>query len=49
MLHTRLILGVLLLAPVLCTEPAAAFGWSSLRHQEKEGCGSAAFSMVLQY
>jgi len=48
--HTRLILGVLLLAPVLCTGASSGI-WLDVPyvHQEKEGCGSAALSMVLQY
>jgi ABC-type bacteriocin/lantibiotic exporter with double-glycine peptidase domain len=48
--RARLILGVLLLAPVLCTGASSGI-WLDVPyvHQEKEGCGSAVLSMVLQY
>ena len=49
-LCTRLILGVLLLAPVLCLGAGGGV-WLDVPyvHQEKDGCGSASLSMVLQY
>ncbi len=48
--HTRLILGMLLLVPVLATGAGSSV-WLDVPyvHQEKEGCGSAALAMVLQY
>jgi len=46
----RLILGMLLLAPVLATGAGSGV-WLDVPyiHQEKEGCGAAALAMVLQY
>ena len=48
--HTRLILGMLLLVPVLATGAGTSV-WLDVPyvHQEKEGCGSAALAMILQY
>jgi len=48
--HKRLIVGMLLLAPVLATGAGSGV-WLDVPyiHQEKEGCGSAAVAMVLQY
>src|SRR5256885_17102875 len=47
--HTRLILGMLLV-PVLATGAGSSV-WLDVPyvHQEKEGCGSAALAMILQY
>src|SRR5260221_10342334 len=47
--HTRLILGMLLV-PILATGAGSGV-WLDVPyvHQEKEGCGSAALAMVLQY
>ena len=49
-MRARLILGVLLLAPVIAIGAGGGI-WLDVPyvHQEKEGCGSAALSMVLQY
>jgi ABC-type bacteriocin/lantibiotic exporter with double-glycine peptidase domain len=46
----RLILGMLLLAPVVAAGAGGGL-WLDVPyvHQEKEGCGSAALAMVLQY
>jgi len=48
--HTRLILGMLLLGPVLVSGAGSGV-WLDVPyvHQEKEGCGSAALAMILQY
>jgi ABC-type bacteriocin/lantibiotic exporter with double-glycine peptidase domain len=48
--RARLILGMLLLAPVLATGAGGGL-WLDVPfiHQEKEGCGSATLAMVLQY
>jgi len=48
--RARLILGVLLLAPALCLGAGSGI-WLDVPyvHQEREGCGSAALSMVLRY
>jgi len=48
--HTRLILGLLLLGPVLVSGAGSGV-WLDVPyvHQEKEGCGSAALAMILQY
>ncbi len=49
-MRTRLIFGMLLLAPILATGAGSGV-WLDVPyvHQEKEGCGSAALAMVLQY
>src|SRR5260221_5192675 len=48
--RTRLIVGMLLLATILATGAGSGV-WLDVPyvHQEKEGCGSAALAMVLQY
>lgn len=49
-MRARLILGVLLLAPIIAMGAGSGI-WLDVPyvHQVKEGCGSAALSMVLQY
>jgi len=48
--HKRLILGMLLLAPLLAAGAGSGV-WLDVPYirQDKEGCGSAALAMVLQY
>ncbi|MBS1839671.1 MAG: C39 family peptidase [Acidobacteria bacterium] len=50
-MRARLILGMLLTVPVLAAGAAGSGLWLDVPfiHQEKEGCGSAALAMVLQY